>query len=92
MPAANVTGTTSCSSFLLRSDTPNATLPVSYELNGLASAGTYLVVALLIGTGERALIAPYAVSLDTTGLHYNSPEPVTELNLVMQGTSAYDCN
>ena len=92
MPAANVTGTIHCSAFLIRFDKANARLPALYTLEGSVRSGTYLVVALLVGSGNRAMIGPYGVMVDTTGVHYNAPTPLTELDLSMQGTTAYDCN
>lgn len=80
-----------CSTFAAKDDRTAVTLPASYSLQGLV-AGNYVLAALVIdGATAEAPFAAYGVTVESDGVHYNSPVPTSTIDLVIQGTVAYDC-
>jgi hypothetical protein len=91
--SADIADVVDCSVFIVKDEAAAATLPATYELAGTVPAGELSLIALLIDdpTSARVLIAPYAISVDAKGVHYNSPASITTLDIAMQGTTAYAC-
>jgi hypothetical protein len=80
-----------CTSFVVKDDRAGVSLPAPYSLQNLV-AGDYVLAALLIdGTSTDAQFAAYGVTVERDGVHYNSPMPTPTMDLVIQGTVAYDC-
>jgi hypothetical protein len=91
MPNAQFSSPISCNALVVRDERSGVSLPNVYDLHQIP-LGSYLLVAVLVDPSSlTAPFAAYPISVETDGIHYKSPAATSSVDLIMQGSSSYEC-
>lgn len=87
---SDVAGSVDCSKFVIKWDQLVTSLPATYTLSDVPE-GTWFLVGLLPDGGAQAPFGVLELTVDNSGIHYNSPNATSSVDIAIQGTTPYAC-